>query len=159
MPAYATSGSNSLTPNPVLPAVMYPGDDVYVFGTCTQNPGQLSTPNDSNVLFETVAAGERSIAVCLAPRPSGYPPGLMVQVSTNADPGSSAEIDVQDATVDADGAYLTSATTTYSIKVWTKNGAIWTAWAQLQPESGRFVSLKCITNPNGVKFTAKLSYV
>ncbi len=164
MPAYATSGTSSMVRNPSLPVVLYPGDDTYVFGTSYDTtkgptPGQIQTANDDNVLFEAAALGARSVAVALAPRPGGGVPGLMVQVTANANPGA-AEIDVQDAAIDADGAYQTnSSSASYKITVWTQVGAVWTAWTELQPEGGRFVSLKVIANPNIVKFTAKLSYV
>ena len=164
MGAYASSGSNSLVPNSVLPACLWPGDEIYVLGlsyvlATGPTPGQILAPNDSNVLFEAVTIGERSLAVALAPRPGGgAPPGLMVQVTANADPGAS-EIDIQDSAVDADGAYLTPAGASYKLTAWTNNGAVYTAWAEFQPESGPFVSLKVVLNPNTVKFTAKLKYV
>jgi hypothetical protein len=84
----------------------------------------------------------------------------MVQVIASANPGL-AEIDVQDAAVDADGAYLTQTTSAaYKMTVWTAlpNGT-YISTTQLQPEGGRFISLKVILNPNGVTFTAKLAYV
>lgn len=166
MPKYATSGSASILPNTVLPTSLWPGDECYVWGlsyvlATGPTPGQVQQPNDTNVLGEVVNVGDRSVAVALAARPGGgAPAGLMVQISATADPGAS-EIDVQDAAVDADGAYLTSsASTSYKLTAWTKQSAnLWTAWTELQPEGGRFVSLKCIANPNAVKFTAKLVYV
>lgn len=164
MGQYQTSGTNTLVPNPYPPASMWPGDDVYVLGLSYvlangPTPGQILAPNDSNVLFEAVTIGERSLAVCLAARPGGgAAPGLIVTVNASANPGAS-EIDVQDAGIDADGAYLTPSGAAYKFTAWTNNGGIYTAWTELQPESGRFVSLKVIANPNGVKFTAKLSYV
>jgi hypothetical protein len=166
MPAYNTSNTGNLTDNPVLPSVLWPGDDIYLFGlsyvaASGPTPGQIQAANDANVLFETVTVNERSISVALAPRPGGgSAPGIMVQVFANAAPGA-AEIDVQDAAVDADGAYLTPNNTAYKLTAWTQLGgsAIYTAWTELQPEGGRFMSLKCIANPNAVKFTAKVSYV
>lgn len=159
MPAYATTATNSSALNPVPPTVLYPGDDVYVLGTMTAVPGLSQVPNDSNVLPEAVVVGERSIAVGLAPRPGGgSPAGLMVQVVASANPGA-AEIDVQDASVDADAFYLTPANAAYKLTSWTQNGTTWVAWTQLQPESGRFTTVKVVANPNAVKFTCKLSYV
>ena len=164
MGQYATSGTNSGTPNTTPATMLSPGDEVYVFGTSwvsgqPPTPGQIQAPNDSNVNFEAVTIGERSIAVCLAPRPGGgAPPGLMVQINASASPGAS-EIDVQDSAIDADGCYLTPAGGSYKITAWTQNGGIFTAWVELQPESGPFVSLKVVLNPNTVKFTAKLKYV
>jgi len=165
MPAYATSGSNSLTPNTTPPTVLYPGDDKYLFGTSVAagtppTPGQVQAPNDSNVVAEAVVVGERSISVQLAPSPGGGAvPGCIVQVTASANPGA-AEIDVQDAAVDADGAYITpTSSASYKITAWTQNGAVWTAYAELQPEGGRFISLKVIANPNAVSFTAKIAYV
>src|ERR1700676_2515602 len=102
MPSYANSGLGTMTVNPVLPTVLWPGDEKYLFGTSPNNPGQISTPNDSNVITEAVTVGERSISVALAPRPAGgSPPGVHIQVIASANPGV-AEIDVQDAAVDAD---------------------------------------------------------
>jgi hypothetical protein len=165
MPPYATSGTESMVPNSVAPAVLYPGDDCYLFGTSyaagqPPTPGIIQTPNDANVQFEAVALDERSIAVSLSPRPGGgAPPGIMVMVTANANPGA-AEIDVQDSNIDADGAYETNlSSASYKLTVWTQEGAVWTSWAELQPEGARFISLLCIANPNGVKFTAKLSYI
>jgi hypothetical protein len=86
----------------------------------------------------------------------------MVQAIASANPGA-AEIDVQDAAVDADGAYLTQTTSAaYKMTVWTALGdgsGRYISTTQLQPEGGRFISLKCIANPNAVTFTAKVIYV
>jgi hypothetical protein len=151
-----------MTLNPTLPTVLWPGDEKYVFGTSPNTPGTISTPNDSNVVTEAVTVGERSIAVALAPRPSGgAPAGCMVQCIASANPGV-AEIDVQDAAVDADGAYLTQTTSTaYKMTVWTAltdGTGRYISTTQLQPEGGRFISLKVVLNPNGVSYTAKISY-
>jgi len=170
MPSYANSGLGTLTPNPIVPTVLYPGDEKYVFGTSvpvgtSPTPGIIQTPNDSNVVLEAVTVGERSIAVALAPRPGGGAvPGVMVQIIASANPGA-AEIDVQDAAVDADGAYLTQLTSTaYKMTVWTLLGdgsGRYISTTQLQPEGGHFISLKVIANPNGVgiTYTAKIVYV
>jgi hypothetical protein len=165
MPQHFQSGTEALTPNPVLPAVLYPGDDCYVFGTSfaagqPPTPGIIQAPNDANVQFETVAVDERSIAVNLASRPGGgAAPGVMVMVVANGNPGA-AEIDVQDAGIDADGAYETNTSSAaYKMTVWTQEGANWVSWTELQPEGARFITLLCVANPNGVKFTAKISYV
>lgn len=160
MPAYANSGLETLTLNPVLPTVLFPGDEVYVFGTMVYVPGRSQKPDDSNVQFEAVTLDERSIAVALAPRPGGGAvPGVMVQVVANANPGA-AEIDVQDAAVDADAAYLTQTTSTaYKLTTWTQEGAVWVSTTQLQPEGGHFITLLVVANPNAVSFTAKIIYV
>lgn len=162
MPAYATSGTGSMVPNTALPTVLWPGDQKYVFGTSPNNPGQISTPNDSNVITEAVVVGERSIAVQLASRPGGgAPPGCMVQVIASANPGA-AEIDVQDAAVDADGAYLTQTTSAaYKMTVWTAltGSAQWISTTELQPEGAGFITLKVIANPNGVSYTGKIIYI
>lgn len=165
MPAYATSNTDNLTLNTTPATAIQPGDEVYVLGTSFvaasgPTPGQIQAPNDTNVIFESVTVGERSIAVALAPRPAGgAAPGIMVQVNANGNPGA-AEIDVQDSAIDADGCYLTpTSSTAYKLTTWTQNGAVWTAWAELQPEGARFVSLKVVANPNTVKFTAKIAYV
>ncbi|MBU6231662.1 hypothetical protein KGP36_03255 [Patescibacteria group bacterium] len=164
MPIYYNNGKNTLAVNPVPPTCLMPGDGKYMLGLSVAagiapTPGQVQEPNDSNVLFEAVNVNDRSIAINLAPRPmGGSTPGLLVQVSADGDPGA-AEIDIQDAAVDADGAYLTPNNAVYKITAWTLNGAVYTAWTELQPESGRFVTLKVIANPNGVKFTAKAVYV
>lgn len=167
MGQYANSGKGTMAVNPILPAALYPGDDIYILGTSfvagqPPTPGQIQTPNDSNVNFEAFAIGARSLAVVLASRPGGgAPPGVIIQITANANPGV-MEIDVQDAAIDADGAYLTnaSATNAWKITTWTAtNDGKWTAWTELQPEGTRFMSLKCITNPNAVSLTAKVSYV
>lgn len=172
MPKYATSGSGSLVPNSVLPAVMSPGDHVYVWGTSVAagnppTPGQIQAPNDYNVIKEVVVAGERSIAVALNARPGGgTPASVIVQITASANPGA-AEIDVQDAAIDADGAYITpvplgGGTNPWKINSWTGplgDGVSYTAWAELSPEIGPFTTLKCISNPNGVNFAAKYIYV
>lgn len=165
MSQYATSGTNSLTPNPVPPAMLLPGDSVYVFGLSyvggTPTPGQILTPNDSNVQFEAVTLGERSIAVALAPRPGGgAPPGLMVQVNCSINPSSTMEVDIQDSSIDADGAYITNTSSAiYKMTAWTLNGGIYTTWAELQPEGGVFVSLKIVALTANMKLTAKITYV
>jgi hypothetical protein len=152
-----------MLPNPVLPTVLWPGDFKYVFGTSPNLPGQIPTPNDSNVVTEAVVVGERSIAVALAPRPGGgAPPGVQVQVIASANPGA-AEIDVQDASVDADGAYLTQTTSAaYKLTVWTALGdgsGRFISTTELQPEGTQFISLKVIANPNAVTFTGKVTYI
>ena len=168
MPSYANSGLGTLTLNPVLPTVLYVGDEKYVFGTSVAvgqppTPGIIQTPNDSNVVLEAVTVGERSIAVALAPRPGGgSPPGVMIQVVASANPGA-AEIDVQDAAVDADGAYLTQTTSTaYKLTVWTLLGdgsGRYISTTQLQPEGGHFISLKVVLNPNAISYAAKIVYI
>jgi hypothetical protein len=164
MPIYNTSSTKSLVLNPVPATVLWPGDEVYLLGTSFKSgnpptPGIPQGANDSNVQFEAAIATQRSIAIALAPRPGGgAPPGLIIQITASADPGAS-EIDVQDAVVDADGAYLTPTSATYKITAWTHSGALFTAWAEFQPESGPFVSLLVVTNANGVKWTAKAKYV
>lgn len=169
MPSYRTGPpsplSGTMNLNTELPTGLYPGDEKYVFGLAQAEgspptPGQIQAPNDSNVQFETVVVGERSIAVAISPRPSGGPPGLMVQITADADPGA-AEFDVQDAAIDADAAYITPLTSpAYKITSWTAAGnGQFTAWTELQPEGGRFVTLKCIARPNAVKFKAKIAYV
>lgn len=165
MGIYATSQMGTLTRNPVPPSVLFPGDYKYVLGLsvavgAVPTPGAIQTPNDDNVITEAFAVGNRSLAVTLATRPGGGgPPGCMVQITASADPGAS-EIDIQDAAVDADAAYLTpSSNTSYKITAWTLNGGVYTAWSEFQPESGGFITLKCIANPNGVKFSAKVMYV
>ena len=147
--------------NPVPPALLMQGDEKYLFGTKVYVPGEIATPNDSNVVTEVVAVGERSIAVCLGPRiMGGDPPGIMVQVIASANPGA-AEIDVQDAAVDADGAYLTPTGAAYKLTTWTQlgGGLQYIGTTELQPDGGRFVTLKVIANPNAVTFTAKVTYV
>jgi len=162
MPPYLTSGTSSPVVNGALPTVLWPGDEKYLFGTGPNTPGIIPAPNDANVVYEAVTVGERSIAIALAPRPGGgAPPGLMVQVFANANPGA-AEIDVQDAAVDADGAYITpTGSAAYKLTVWTQLGGsgIWTSYAELQPEGAGFITLKVIANPNAVQFTAKVKYV
>jgi hypothetical protein len=155
LPIYNGSGSNSLTRNPVPPTVLYPGDSKYLFGVSPNTPGTISTPNDDNVEAETLVDGNASIAICLAPRPGGgAPPGLMVQVFMTADPGA-AEVDVQDAAVDADGAYIT----VDQITVFTNNGSVYVAWTELEPEAGAFIRVACVLNPNAVSMVVKATYV
>lgn len=161
MPQYANNGLGNLAINGVLPAVLWPGDEIYPFGTTPLVPGQSQKPNDSNVQFEAVNLNERSIAAALAPRPGGgAAPGVMVQVFASANPGA-AEIDVQDAAVDADGVYQTpTGNAAYKLTTWTAMGnGQYTSFAELVPETGPFVSLKVIANPNAVNFWAKLKYV
>lgn len=160
MPQYATSGSLSLVPNTTLPACLWPGDEAYLFGTATLVPGSPQKPTDATVAFETVAVGERSIAANLAPRPGGgSPAGVEVRVFANANPGA-AEVDVQIANVDADGAYTTpSGSAAYKITVWTQIGAVWVGAADLQPLGAPFMTLNVVANPNAVKFWAKATYV
>jgi hypothetical protein len=160
MTQYANSGLETLAVNPVAPVGLAPGDEVYVFGTKVYVPGEVAKPNDTNVQFETVVVDERSIAVTLMPRPGGgSPPAIIVQVSTNANPGA-AEIDIQDAAVDADGAYETpTGSTAYKITTFTQENAIWTAFAEISPAIGRFITLLIVANPNAVAWTAKICYV
>lgn len=168
MGQYATSGTGSTVLNTVLPAVLWPGDEVYVWGTAqaagaAPTPGQIQAPNDSNVVMEAITVGERSLAAALAPRPGGgYPPGIAVLITLSANPGV-MEIDVQNAPMDADGVYQTpTGSAVYKITTWngpTGPSNLYNAYVELEPESDRFVTLKCITNPNGVKATAKISYV
>jgi hypothetical protein len=163
LPQYSNSGLGTMTPNPVLPTILWPGDEKYVFGTSPNLPGQISTPNDSNVVTEAVVVGERSIAIALAPRPGGGAlPGVIIQAIASANPGV-AEIDVQDAAVDADGAYLTQTTSTaYKMTVWTAltdGTGRYISTTQLQPEGGHFITLKVVLNPNAVSYTAKVVYI
>jgi hypothetical protein len=165
MPVYFNSGTGNLVRNPVLPTVLMPGDEKYLFGTVGANPipGTSQNPTDDNVVTEAVTVNERSISVQLGARPGGgSPAGVMVQAIASANPGA-AEIDVQDAAVDADGAYLTQSTSTaYKITTWTALGdgsGRYIGTTELQPEGGRFISLKVIANPNAVSYTAKIIYV
>jgi hypothetical protein len=143
--------------------VLWPGDECYPIGTTPIVPGQSQKPTDANIAFETVALDERmgpaGGAIVLAQRPGGgASPGLMVQVFANANPGA-AEIDVQDAAVDADGAYQTpTGSAAYKMTVWTQEGAIWTSFSELIPEA-KFVTLLIVANPNAVAFWAKATYV
>lgn len=164
MGQYATTGTGNLTLNTQLPAALYPGDEVYLFGlsyvaASGPTPGQIQAPNEGNVLFETAAVGSRSLAAALAPRPGGAAAGVSVLVIANADPGV-MEVDVQVSPSDSDGSYLTPTNTAYKITTWTAAaGGKFVAWTELQPSGDNFISLKVITNPNAVKLTAKLSYV
>lgn len=161
MPQYNGSGTGSTTPNTVLPAALLPGDSAYLFGTSVAAgtppaPGQIAQPNDANVIGEIVTAGEASIAVNLARLPNAAPAGAAVQIIASANPGV-CEIDIQNAHIDADGAYLTPTNTTYQITTWTATGTgTYTAWAEFQAEGGTFMRLKCISNPNAVTFIAKV---
>ena len=162
MPPYpGVQGATVPVKSNACPLVLTPGDSCYMFGVLASTATQLPV-NDTNVAFETVTAGERSISIQLAPRAGGgAPPGIMVQVIANANPGA-AEIDVQDAAVDADGCYLTNTSSTaYKLTTWTQLGSTGTyvAWTELQPEGAQFISLLCVANPNAVKFTAKAVYV
>lgn len=160
MPQYATSGSLSLVPNTTPPACLWPGDEAYQFGTSAFVPGNPQKPTDATVQFETVTVAERSIAVNLANRPGGgSPAGVEVRVFANANPGA-AEIDVQIANVDADGAYTTpSGSAAYKITVWTQEGNQWVGAADLQPLGAPFMTLNVVANPNAVKFWSKVTYV
>ena len=165
MGQYATSGTGNISANTQLPAALWPGDEVYLFGTSFvaasgPTPGQIQAPNDANVQFETVTVGERSLSAALAPRPGGgQAAGISVLVVASANPGA-AEIDVQVSPSDSDGTYLTPSNSAYKLTTWTAagNGQFF-AWTELQPSGDNFISLKVIANPNSVKFTAKLSYV
>lgn len=165
MGQYNTSGTGLTTLNPVLPASLWPGDEVYLWGTTGSIPpaGQIQAPNDSNVVFEAVTVGERSLAANLASRPGGgSAPGVAVLVTANGNPGV-MEVDIQNAPVDADGVYQTpTGSSVYKITTW--NGPVgpqgyYNAYVELQPLADRFLTLKCITNPNAVKLTAKVIYV
>lgn len=165
MPKYP-GAIGSLIPDPApynSPAALWPGDEKYLFGTAPTTPGTLQTPNDTNVLQETVAVGQSSIAVALAARPGGgAPAGIMVQLTFSGNPGAS-EFDIQDAAIDADGAYITpSSSTAYKISAFTAlPSGQYTAYAELQPEGGRFVRLNCVAfaNTATVKMAAKIVYV
>lgn len=163
MPQYANSGTGSLAVNPTLPAALWPGDEIWFFGTSVLTPGVQQKPTDANVQLEAVVVGERSIAATLAPRPpGGAPPALMVMVIGSAAPGA-AEIDIQDAAIDADGAYLTpTGSIAYKVTAFTAltdGSGRSVAFAEISPEVGHFVSLKVIANPNGVNWAAKGVYV
>jgi hypothetical protein len=167
MPQYATNGTGNLTPNTALPAVIFPGDEVWLFGTSfvagqPPTPGIIQAPNDSNVQFEAGAVGEASIAACMAERPGGGAgAGASVLVMLNGNPGI-MEVDVQLAPMDADGAYLLPAAAAYKINTWT--GPVgpqgyYFAWTELQPLGDQFMRLKVITNPNAVGIAAKVNYI
>ncbi len=165
MPPYATSGTENQTLNTTPATALWPGDQVYVLGTSfvagqPPTPGIIQAPNDTNVQFEAVTIDERTIAVALAPRPGGgAPPGVMVQVTADSNPGV-AEIDVEDAAIDADGAYeLNTSSTAYKITTFTQEGTVWTGWTQLQPEGAGFITLRVVLNPNSSKWKAKIVYV
>lgn len=161
MPQYKDSGTNNITRNPVQPTALYPGDQTYLFGTKTLVPGQQQVPTDNDVQFEAVTVGERSISCQLVPRMGGGVAGCIVSIMANGNPGA-AEIDVQDSATDADGLYITqTSSTAYKINSWTQIGSSnnYFATAEFQPEGGRFISLKCVANPNAVLFTAKVAYV
>ena len=167
MPQYATNGTGNLTLNPVLPAALYPGDSIWLFGTSfvagqPPTPGIIQAPNDANYQFEAAAVNEASIAACFASRPGGgAAPGASVLIVLNGNPGV-MEVDIQLAPMDADGAYLLPSAAAYKINTWT--GPVgpkgyYFAWAELEPLSDVFARLKVITNPNAVSIAAKLNYV
>lgn len=143
-----------------MPAALWPGDEFYPFGTAALVPGSPQKPTDATVQFEAVVLNERSVAACLVPRPGGgVAGGVEVRVFANANPGA-AEIDVQVANVDADGAYTTPAgSAAYKITAWTQEGAVWVGAADLQPLGAPFLSLLVVANPNAVSFWAKATYV
>jgi hypothetical protein len=158
MPQYQNNGLNNLAVNPAPPVALRPQEVAYLLGTATTAGQPIS---DSNISFEAVTVGERSIAAMLAARPAaGNAPGLRVQVVARANTGA-AEIDVQDAGVDAEGAYATpTGSATYKLTTWTAlGGGLFMAFAELVPETGPFVTLKVIANPNAVSYWAKVTYV
>jgi hypothetical protein len=158
MPTYATSGTGSLSYNTVPPGALWPGDSSYLWGT---GPGLGQAVDDSNVQPETVAVNSRSLSAALSPRPGGgAPAGISVLVIASANPGA-AEVDIQTSPSDSDGSYLTpTGSSAFKLTTWTAAaGGQFVSWAELQPLSDHFVSLKLIANPNGVKFTGKLVYV
>lgn len=158
MPPYATSGQGTVALNTALPTVLQQGDDFYPFGTAPYTPGAISKPNDTNVQFESVSIGERSIAWTIDHGPAQAPRSLFVQAFASANPGA-AEIDIQDAGIDADGAYATPATGNKLGTTWTQVGAsgVYTAQVATTQEVGKFSSLKVIANPNAVQFWVKVN--
>lgn len=167
MGQYANSGTGLMTLNPVIPAALWPGDSAWLFGTAQAagqppTPGQIQAPNDTNVVPEAAAVGERSLACSLASRPGGgAAPGVSVLVIASGNPGV-MEVDVQTSPRDCDGAYLTpTGSSAYQLTTWTgpQPDGTYFAWTELEPLSDVFLSLKVITNPNTVKLAAKVNYV
>jgi len=164
MPKYNDSGTGNLTLNPVLPAALYPGDSVWLLGTSAAagqppTPGIIQAPSDTNVLPEAVVIGERSLAAVMASRPGGgAPAGASLIVIASANPGV-CEVDLQTAPMDADGAYVTQTANKISTWVGPSPAGTYVGVLEVASLNDAFASVKIITNPNAVKFAAKLVYV
>ena len=157
--------TGSLVPSPIVPTVLYPGDNKYLWGTSVASgaaptPGQQQAPTDANAVFEAVSVSEASIAFSLAAY-DRRTPGLSLVLIANANPGA-AEIDIQDASIDADGAYVAQTTSTaYKVTSFAQVGtsAYYIATVELQPSGAPFTRLFMVANPNAVSWLAKVVYV
>lgn len=155
MPAY-----NLLNPPPVLS----PGDERYLWGTSvaagvSPTPGQQQAPTDANVVGETLVVGVKSQQVTLTPVP-GRVAGAMVQIVFSGNPGA-FEVDVEEAAVDDTNKYILNATSAaYKIVAATAMAdGKYVAWAELQPQGGRFLRLGLVALANVVTVTGKVIYL
>lgn len=151
---------NALVPvaSNLSPIAPNPGESVYLFGTLKAGATQLPV-DDGSVAFETVAVGEASIAACLAGRKeAGSPPAVSLEVIFNGNPGT-FEIDLQEASVDADAHYLLPSNASYKITSATQKGSNWVAYVDDIPTGGKFqrVYVAALQNVATVGMTAKLT--
>lgn len=133
-----------------------PGDSVYLLGTLTAGSTQLPV-GDNNVTPEAVAAGVSSISACISGRKeAGGPPAVSLMLIFDANPGV-FNVQLQEASTDADGCFLTPTAAAYTITAATQKGSRWVAFVDDIPTGGKFMRVLVSLNPNAVNILAKLT--
>lgn len=111
-------------------------------------PGASSTMGGAVWNNEAVAAGGKSVPICLA-RSANLPNCVSVQLEFAADPGAFA-VDLQVADTDADKYYVTKATLNTGLN------PTFVGRMEVTNLVAKFARLKMVTKTNAVNVTAKM---
>lgn len=157
MPAYpgAPGAIVPVTSN-VSGFALNPGDSAFLVGVLAAGATQLPI-QDNNVDFEEAPVGMVSISACIAGRKeAGSAPAVSLQLIFEIDPGA-FNVQLQEASTDADGCYLTPSAAAFTITSATNTGGKFVAFVDDIPTGGRFLRILVKLNPNDADLIAKLS--
>ena len=126
------------------------GAFAYVFGVLPANPTRLL--DDSNVVGETIIAGESSLVISLPSAAAfGSAPSIDVELSFSATPGV-FELDIMEANTEADAFYAlpSGAGASSKITAVTANSSAtkFFAFSSLSPTGGSLIRIFAKTWPN-----------
>jgi hypothetical protein len=136
MPSYpgtANSTTPVISPPNFLPGALFPGDSTLLFNA------------------EQPASPQASVAVYLPVKEGGPAPAISVEVLFSGAPGAFS-VQVQEASTDADGFYITPAASAYTISAVNANNV---ARADFIPTGGGLVRV-LLTRTNAVNCTVKV---
>ncbi len=156
MPSYpGVANSATVVPSNLSPiSLSLPGDSCFLFGTLKAGATQLPI-TDTTVSGETPAAGQASIAICLAAGDNQPAPMVSLEGIFSGAPGT-FEVDVQEADTDADAFYITPAAPAYTITA-LGNSTSNSFRVDLQPTGGKFMRAKLVSRANNVTLILKAS--